>query len=152
MDPANEQNDALSRVTLDAARRNIPLEIVPRAAAASLREAADLLGIEPERLVKTLVLKRSDGSFLFVLVPGGRAMSWPKLRALLSVNKLSLPNEQAAFEVTGISPGHHHTLRFAYQPAGGCGSERVPGAAITHDRVGERGSAPCPVRRSAGPG
>ncbi|MCW4464145.1 YbaK/EbsC family protein [Glutamicibacter sp. MNS18] len=105
MDPANEQNDALSRVTLDAARRNIPLEIVPRAAAASLREAADLLGIEPERLVKTLVLKRSDGSFLFVLVPGGRAMSWPKLRALLSVNKLSLPNEQAAFEVTGYRRG-----------------------------------------------
>lgn len=105
MDATADLNEVLSRVTLDAARRNVPLQIVPRAAASSLREAASLLGIEPQRLLKTLVLKRPDDSFVFVLVPGDRAMDWPKIRALLSVNRLSLPSAGLALEVTGYRRG-----------------------------------------------
>ena len=80
-------------------------EIVERLAARSLEEAAGILGIRPADIVKSLVVKHKDGSFLFALVPGDRQISWPKLRALLGVNKLSLPAADTAFEATGYERG-----------------------------------------------
>jgi len=38
-------------------------------------QAAEILGIPPSGIVKTLVVKRSDDSYLFALVPGDRAIS-----------------------------------------------------------------------------
>jgi len=55
--------------------------------------------------VKTLVVKRSDGAFVFALVPGGRKISWPKLRGLLGVNKLRLPEASVALAATGYERG-----------------------------------------------
>jgi prolyl-tRNA editing enzyme YbaK/EbsC (Cys-tRNA(Pro) deacylase) len=52
-------------VTADAAARGIPLEFVERTNARSLEEAAQILGITPADIVKSLVVKRHDGSFLF---------------------------------------------------------------------------------------
>ncbi|GAH58243.1 unnamed protein product, partial [marine sediment metagenome] len=52
--------------------RGLRVDVVERPAANSLEEAADLLGIEPGDIVKTLVVKRHDGGFLLALVPGGR--------------------------------------------------------------------------------
>ena len=80
------------RVRDAAASRGLEIEIRERPEARSLHEAADLLGIEPSGIVKTLVVKRSDGSYLFALIPGGRSISWPKLRAVVGVNKLKLPD------------------------------------------------------------
>lgn len=105
MDREQQLNDALSRVSLDASRRSIPIEIVPRPPATSLEHAASLLGIAPSLLIKTLVLKRSDGNYIFVLMPGDRTMSWPKLRKVLGVNKLALPDADQAYEVTGYRRG-----------------------------------------------
>lgn len=93
------------RVEADAAARGIAVSIVPRPEAHSLHEAAELLGITPGELVKTLVVKRSDGSYLFALVPGGRRISWPKLRAVVGVNKLSMPSPDAALAATGYARG-----------------------------------------------
>ena len=36
----------------------------------SLEEAAGILGISPADIVKSLVVKHKDGTFLFALVPG----------------------------------------------------------------------------------
>ena len=66
------------RVTADAAARGIPLEIVERTNARSLEEAAQILGITPADIVKSLVVKRHDGSFLFAEIPGDRQVSWAK--------------------------------------------------------------------------
>ncbi|MEO6310255.1 MAG: YbaK/EbsC family protein [Leifsonia sp.] len=93
------------RVLTDAAVREISVRIVKRPAAHSLHEAAELLGIEPSSIVKTLVVKRSSGDFLFALVPGGRKISWPKLRALVGVNKLQLPDAALALAATGYERG-----------------------------------------------
>ncbi|GAA3864865.1 YbaK/EbsC family protein [Leifsonia kafniensis] len=93
------------RVLQDAAARNLDVRIIERPAARSLHEAAELLGIEPSGIVKTLVVKRSSGDFLFALVPGGRKISWPKLRALVGVNKLQLPDAALALEATGYERG-----------------------------------------------
>lgn len=93
------------RVAEDAAARGIPIEIVERPAADSLEEAAALQGISPATIVKSLVVKRHDGTFLFALIPGDRQISWPKLRAAVGVNKLQLPSQEVALEATGYERG-----------------------------------------------
>ncbi|WP_127793316.1 aminoacyl-tRNA deacylase [Agromyces sp. LHK192] len=93
------------RVRADAAARGLEIEVIERPAARSLEEAAELLGIEPGDIVKSLVVKRSDDTFLFALVPGGRKISWPKLRALVGVNKLQLPDASLALAATGYERG-----------------------------------------------
>ena len=71
----------------------------------SLEEAAAARGVAPADIVKTLVVRRGDDDFLFVLVPGDREISWPKLRAHLSVNRVSMPDAQTARDVTGYERG-----------------------------------------------
>ena len=71
----------------------------------SLEEAAAARGVEPRDIVKTIVVRRGDDDFLFVLVPGDREISWPKLRAVLGVNRMSMPDAETAREVTGYERG-----------------------------------------------
>jgi len=71
----------------------------------SLEEAAAARGVEPRDIVKTLVVRRADDDFLFVLVPGDREISWPKLRGLLGVSRLSMPDAQTAKDATGYERG-----------------------------------------------
>ncbi|GLU58680.1 aminoacyl-tRNA deacylase [Paenarthrobacter ureafaciens] len=89
----------------DAAARGLDVDVVERPAARSLEEAASILGITPADIVKSLVVKHRDGTFLFALIPGDRQISWPKLRALVGVNKLSLPAADVALEATGYELG-----------------------------------------------
>lgn len=71
----------------------------------SLEEAAAARGIDPRDLVKTIVVRRGDDDYVFVLVPGDREFSWPKLRALLGVSRLSMPDAATAKAVTGYERG-----------------------------------------------
>ncbi|NPC97447.1 aminoacyl-tRNA deacylase [Nocardioides sp. zg-DK7169] len=71
----------------------------------SLAEAAERRGVEPGAIVKTMVVRRGAGDHLFVLVPGDRAISWPKLRALLGVKRMSMPDAETAREVSGYERG-----------------------------------------------
>jgi Cys-tRNA(Pro)/Cys-tRNA(Cys) deacylase len=95
----------VERVRADAAARVLDVEVIERPAARTLEEAASLLGISPGDIVKSLVVKRSDDTYVFALVPGGRKISWPKLRALLGVNKLQLPDASLALAATGYERG-----------------------------------------------
>jgi len=70
-----------------------------------LAEAARARGVEPADVVKTMVVRRGEGDYVFVLVPGDRAISWPKLRALLGVSRLSMPDAAVARQVTGYERG-----------------------------------------------
>ena len=97
--------DPTARVRDAAAARDLSIEVRERPAAGSLHEAAALLGIPPAGIVKTLVVKRSDDTYLFALVPGDRAISWPKLRAVVGVNKLPLPDPARALVATGYERG-----------------------------------------------
>ncbi|MBC7723561.1 MAG: YbaK/EbsC family protein [Burkholderiaceae bacterium] len=94
-----------ARVQADAASRGLAIELVHREAASSLEEAAALLGLPTRSIVKSLVVKRSDGDFLFALVPGDRQISWPKLRAEVGVNRLRLPEAELALAATGYERG-----------------------------------------------
>ena len=103
--PTPDLTDATERVRAAASARGLDVEIRERPAAQSLPEAAELLGIPPAGIVKTLVVKRSDDTYLFALVPGDRAISWPKLRAVVGVNKLQLPDPDRALAATGYERG-----------------------------------------------
>ncbi len=94
-----------TRALLAARDLGLEAELTRHGRVASLAEAAALRGIEPRDLVKTIVVRRGDGDYLFVLVPGDRAFSWPKLRALLGVNRLAMPDADEAFAATGYERG-----------------------------------------------
>lgn len=71
----------------------------------SLEEAAAARGVAPAQVVKTIVVRLTDDDFRLVLVPGDRAISWPKLRAQLGVSRLSMPAADVALAVTGYERG-----------------------------------------------
>jgi Cys-tRNA(Pro)/Cys-tRNA(Cys) deacylase len=73
--------------------------------ARSVEDAAAKLGIDPDHLLKTLVVRRAEDDHLLVLVPGPRQLDWAKLRAHLGVSRLSLPDADAAREATGYERG-----------------------------------------------
>ncbi|WP_347401067.1 aminoacyl-tRNA deacylase [Microbacterium esteraromaticum] len=98
-------SDPHRRVRDAATARGLEIEIRERPDARSLHEAADLLGLTPSDIVKTLVVKKSDDTYLFALVPGGRSISWPKLRAVVGVNRLRLPEPDLALAATGYERG-----------------------------------------------
>ncbi|WP_417555818.1 aminoacyl-tRNA deacylase [Microbacterium sp.] len=105
MSAVPDRDAGLGRVRSAASARDLDIEIRERPAANSLHEAAALLGLQPSDIVKTLVVKRSDDTYLFALVPGGRSISWPKLRAVVGVNKLRLPEPELALAATGYERG-----------------------------------------------
>jgi len=69
--------------------------------ATSAEESAAFQGIAVDALLRTIVVRRGDDDYVFVLVPAGRRFDWPKLRAHLGVNRLSLPDAEEAQVVTG---------------------------------------------------
>lgn len=83
----------------------IPHEVVRHGLVRSLEEAAEARGMTPAQLIKTMVVRRASDDYLFVLVPGDRVISWPKLRAHLGVNRLSMPDADEARSVTGYERG-----------------------------------------------
>ncbi|MEO3816001.1 YbaK/EbsC family protein [Plantactinospora sp. B24E8] len=83
----------------------VPHRVVRHEPVRSLAEAAEAIGVAVPDVVKTIVVRRGEGDFVFVLVPGDRVISWPKLRGLLGVNRLSLPDAAEAKAVTGYERG-----------------------------------------------
>jgi Cys-tRNA(Pro) deacylase len=75
--------------------------VVRTGQAESAEQAADLQGIPLGALLRTIVVRRGDDDYLFVLVPAGRRFDWPKLRGHLGVTRLSLPDADEAQRVTG---------------------------------------------------
>lgn len=87
------------------AESGISYEVVRHGPVRSLAEAAAARGVEPADIVKTIVVRRGDDDFVFVLVPGDRTIAWPKLRGFLGVSRLSMPDAVVAREMTGYERG-----------------------------------------------
>jgi Cys-tRNA(Pro)/Cys-tRNA(Cys) deacylase len=79
--------------------------VVRHGPVSSLEEAATARGVAPAQVIKTMVVRRAASDYLFVLVPGDRNISWPKLRNHLSVNRVSMPDADEARAVTGYERG-----------------------------------------------
>lgn len=71
----------------------------PRAGTAA--ESADLQGIPLGALLRTIVVRRAENDYLFVLMPAGRRFEWPRLREYLGVRRLTLPDADEARAATG---------------------------------------------------
>lgn len=102
-DPTSSDGEARAAAALAAS--GIEHTITRHGRVGSLEEAAAARGVEPRDVLKTLVVRRAEDDYLFVLVPGGREISWPKLRALLGVNRISMPDAAVARQVTGYERG-----------------------------------------------
>ncbi|HJS26013.1 MAG TPA: YbaK/EbsC family protein [Actinomycetota bacterium] len=84
---------------------DLVFEVVRTERARSAEESASFQGIELGQLLRTIVVRRGEGDYVFVLVPGGRQIDWPKLRAHLGVSRLSLPDADEAKAATGFERG-----------------------------------------------
>ena len=102
MDPDTADDTAALRALAES---GIRYAVTRHGRVRSLAEAAAARGISPQAIVKTMEVRRGAGDHLFVLVPGDREISWPKLRAVLGVNRLSMPDAEAARAVTGYERG-----------------------------------------------
>jgi Cys-tRNA(Pro) deacylase len=99
------ETDNSARALEAATALGLEHEVTRHGPVGSLAEAAAARGLEPRQIVKTMVIRVAEGDHRFVLVPGDREIAWPKLRALLGVNRLSMPSADAAHEVTGYVRG-----------------------------------------------
>jgi Cys-tRNA(Pro)/Cys-tRNA(Cys) deacylase len=94
---AMEMNPALAAIdALGVQHRVVRTEL-----ANSAEESASMQGIPLGALLRTIVVRRGEDDYLFVLVPAGRRFDWPKLRAHLGVTRLSLPDADEAQRATG---------------------------------------------------
>jgi Cys-tRNA(Pro)/Cys-tRNA(Cys) deacylase len=84
---------------------NLAFEVKRTERARSAEESAGFQGIELGQLLRTIVVRRGANDYVFVLVPGGRQIDWPKRRAHLGVSRLSLPDAEEAKAATGYERG-----------------------------------------------
>lgn len=84
---------------------DLAFEVKRTQRARSAEESASFQGIRLEQLLRTIVVRRAAEEYVFVLVPGGRQIDWPKLRAHLGVSRLSLPDADEAKRATGYERG-----------------------------------------------
>jgi Cys-tRNA(Pro) deacylase len=89
----------------EVAGTGIAFRVVRTRPAGSAEESAELQGIELASLLRTIVVRRGEDDYVFVLVPGGRRLDWPKLRAHLGVRRMSLPDADDARAATGYERG-----------------------------------------------
>jgi Cys-tRNA(Pro)/Cys-tRNA(Cys) deacylase len=91
-----------STPALDAiAALGVEHRVVRTGQAESAEQAAELQGVPLRALLRTIVVRRGEDDYLFVLVPAGRRFDWPKLRGHLGVTRLSLPDADEAQRATG---------------------------------------------------
>jgi Cys-tRNA(Pro) deacylase len=71
----------------------------------SLEQAAAEREMKPEQIIRTLVFRLEDESYVVVLMPGRKRVSWPKLRRYLGVSRIRTAREEEVEKVTGYLPG-----------------------------------------------
>ena len=97
--------DVDTPATRALAGTDLAFDVVRTERPGSAEESAALQGIELEQLLRTIVVRLGADDYVFVLVPGGRQIDWPKLRAHLGVSRLSLPDAEEARAATGYERG-----------------------------------------------
>ena len=63
------------------------------------------------------MIRRGADDYVFVLVPGGRQIDWPKLRAHLGVSRLSLPDAEEAKDGDRVRARDDHAVRLVERVA-----------------------------------
>jgi Cys-tRNA(Pro)/Cys-tRNA(Cys) deacylase len=71
----------------------------------SLEQAAEERGLKPDQIVRSLLFRLEDGSFVLVLMPGVEKVNWAKLRKYLGVFRMTTATSEEVLEVTGYETG-----------------------------------------------
>ena len=71
----------------------------------SLEQAAEERGLEPDQIVRSLLFRLEDGTFVLVLMPGGGKVNWAKLRKHLGVSRMTTATSEEVLEITGYETG-----------------------------------------------
>lgn len=68
-------------------------------------ETAALLGVPPETVFKTIVVKREKGKPILAVVPGPNEVDLKLLAAAVGEKKMHLPTQNEAEQLTGLQAG-----------------------------------------------
>ncbi len=71
----------------------------------SLEQAARERGQRPEQVMRSIVFRLAQDSFVMVLVGGPGQISWPALRSHLGQSRLTMASEAELLAATGYPPG-----------------------------------------------
>ena len=71
----------------------------------SLEQAAQERGQRPDQVVRSIVFRLNEASFVMVLVAGPRQISWQALRECLGVKRMSMASPQEILDHTGYVTG-----------------------------------------------
>ena len=71
----------------------------------SLEQAAEERGLEPDQIVRSLLFRLEDGSYVLVLMPGVEKVDWAKLRRYLGVSRMTTATPEEVRNVTGYETG-----------------------------------------------
>lgn len=127
---------AITPAIAAATELGLDLSVVRTRRAGSAAESAELQGIALGALLRTIVVRRGDDDYLFVLVPADRRFDWGKLRAHLGVRRLTLPDGEEARQATGYE-------RYTITPFGATHAwpAILDASAVAYERVSVGGGA-----------
>lgn len=93
-------------VTRALAGLNIPHRLFRHAGPVhSVEQAARERGQKPEQVVRSIVFRLEQDSFVMVLIAGTLQVSWPALRNYLGQSRLTMAREEELLSVTGYPVG-----------------------------------------------
>jgi Cys-tRNA(Pro) deacylase len=133
---AGNESTAVTPAIAAATGLGLDVAVVRTRRAGSAAESAELQGIALGALLRTIVVRRGDDDYLFVLVPADRRFDWGKLRAHLGVRRLTLPDAEEARQATGYE-------RYTITPFGAIRAWPVvlDASAAAYERVSVGGGA-----------
>lgn len=105
MGPATSNDSQANRALAALESADIDHAVTRHGRVGSLEEAAAARGIPPRDLVKTMVVRVSEGDHRFVLVPGDRSIEWARLRAVVGVTRMTMADQATASDLTGYERG-----------------------------------------------
>ena len=71
----------------------------------SLEQAAQERGLDPTQIVRSLLFRCEEDTYVLVLMAGTKKVHWPKLRRYLGVSRITTATSDQVQEVTGYPPG-----------------------------------------------
>jgi Cys-tRNA(Pro) deacylase len=71
----------------------------------SLEQAASERGQQPQQVVRSILFRLGEGSYVMVLIAGPGQISWPALRKHLNQSRLSMASEEEVLSATGYPRG-----------------------------------------------
>lgn len=131
---------ARNNVTRLLANRKIPHEVIELPAEKlSAVEVAARLGASPEVVYKTIVVARSRGRPLLVMVPATHEVNLKALAADLGEKKLRLPTQAEAERLTGLQAGGISALALRTKSFDICLDAHAQSLDEIHISAGQRG-------------